>query len=163
MFAYFFDLFKGVKFASIDSRTDRRCHVPVGRALKIRRPEGPGPALVRAGRIYAAASLTGNLRKEYAVFADRFFDYCGSVAYAPEEPAAELVESQLQMVREHFNLGLGYPYIAFVRTSAAVAALGTLKVQTADIPLLFIISCHIHHFSIAPVSALVAIEAYFAR
>jgi hypothetical protein len=37
-------------------------------------------------------------------------------------------------------------------------------VQPGDVPFVFLFCGHSsHHFSIAPVSALVAIEAYFAR
>ena len=85
-------MFEGIVFPAVNSRAGYAGRVPHIRVKQDNRPEGPCPALVGTGWVYAAASLAGDLCKEYAVFADGFFYYRGAVALASEEPLAELVE-----------------------------------------------------------------------
>jgi hypothetical protein len=72
--------------------------------------------------------------KEYTVQRFRLFDKARSVTDTPAEFLARILGAHIQMLGQQLDLGFGYPDMALFRAHAALAATGTLKMQTGDIP-----------------------------
>jgi len=120
--------------------------------------------LVRPDRINCASFFALVVLQENAVFGGCLFYDCRSQTVAFEVLFSQFGFWYLQKICDEFGLRLAHPDVSFGRARAASAALHTLKIQSANIPdtsLAFRLLAH--HFKTAPVSALVAIDAYFAR
>jgi hypothetical protein len=76
----------------------------------------------------------------------------------------EFPHRYLQKTRYKLNFSTSTPDITFPRPGTAVTTPTALKMQSPGIPGPLLYLRHLYyHFRTAPVSALVAIDAYFAR
>jgi hypothetical protein len=103
------------------------------------------------------------------------FDNRCPQAHALQVFFSHLPHRYFQKICDYLSFRLSDPDVPFARPGAASPALHTFKMQTSNVPRIFLNhrfhrltlkdqkSRLYHHFRTAPVSALVAIEAYFAR
>ena len=138
--------------------------VPCVRTGQIIIPERPASALARPDRINCASFLALVVLQKDAVFGGWLFYDCRSQTVTFEVLFSQFGFGYLQKIRNEFDLRLAHPDVSFGRARAAPPALHALEIQTANIPDTSLAFRHLaHHFKTAPVSALVAIDAYFAR
>lgn len=120
--------------------------------------------MARPDRINAASFFALAILQKNAVFGRRVLYDCRSQTVTFEVLFSQFSFWYLQKICNEFGLRLAHPDVSFGRARAASTALDTLKIQSANIPDTSLAFRHLaHHFKTAPVSALVAIDAYFAR
>jgi hypothetical protein len=121
-------------FAAIDAGAfSGRLVQGIGGA-QIIRPEGPGPALVRADGIDCAFSLAVYLLQEHAISGDRLFNNCRPQANASEIFSPQLSDWYFEELGDELDLRPGDPDIAGTGAGAASAAAQALKMQAGSVP-----------------------------
>ena len=146
------------EFSSIDAGTFLGGTIPCVWAGQVGRPERPDSALVGSYVIDDAFLPAIDLLEEDTVFCVWMFDDRSSKAITSEIFFSQLRYRYIEGLCDEFDLWFCDPDVPFTRAAAALATLLTLEMQSRNIPggIIF------YHFNTAPVSALVAIEAYFA-
>jgi len=138
--------------------------VPGIRANQIFRPKRPDSALARPNRVNQAFLVAAAFLQKYAISCTRLLNNGCPQPHALKVPLSYLPRRNFQQIRDEPYFRLSHPDISLTGPGAAPATLLTLKMQTTTIPRDFLTFRHlVYHFRMAPVSALVAIEAYFAR
>jgi len=108
--------------------------VPSFLAGQVARPEGPGPALVRADGINSAFSPAVCLLQEHTIPGDRLFNNCRPQANASEIFSPQLSDWYFEEIGEELDFRAGDPDVARTGAGAASAATQTLKMQAGSIP-----------------------------
>ena len=121
--------------------------VPGFLAGQVARPEGPGPALVRADGINRAISPAVRLLQELTISCERLFDYCCPQANAPEVFLAQLPDWYFEEVGHELDFRPGDPDVARTRAGAASAAAQALKMQASGVPRGFLFNHGFHGFT----------------
>lgn len=133
-FADFLYFFEAVKAAFVDPAANPGSFIPVIGACQIIRPERPGSALVRPDRINPANSFTIFFLKEYTVFCYRLFDNTCPRHNTLDIFSPQLAYGHFKKFSDKFHLRPSQPDISLSRPGTAIAAPGTLEMQTANIP-----------------------------
>ncbi len=127
-------LFEGVEPASVYAGAFLCGLVPGFLAGQVARPEGPGPALVRADGINRAFSLSVCLLQEHTISCEGLFDYCRAEADATEILSAELSGRCFEEVGDEFDFRAGDPDVARTGAGAASATTEALEMQAGGVP-----------------------------
>jgi hypothetical protein len=127
-------LFEGVESAAIYAGAFLCGLVPGFLAGQVARPEGPGPALVRADGVNCAFFPAVYLLQEHTISCDRLFDYCCPHSDAPEIFPAQLSDWYFEKLGDELDFRPGDPDVARTGAGAASAATQALKMQASSIP-----------------------------
>jgi len=168
-----------MRFPAVDTGALKGGAVPLVGRYQIIRPERPGPALIRPNGINSTAPFVVGIGQKNAVPGYRLLDDGRSLTNTLDIFAPQLLSRFIYILCNKGNLSLSNPDITLIWPGATRPTLQTLKMQTPNIPLGFVFVIRhgftqihsvsldfgkcFYHFSIAPVSAEVAIEAYLAR